>query len=78
MPKELCYSQQLYVATKSKINFKQKQNLCCDKEFYVATLLKKNEKKTVVTVLNSVATMIKAESKGAVSRQYFLYRNIKN
>ena len=45
---------------------------------YVLTLLKKNEKKTITTVLNSVAIMIKAERKGAVSRQYFLRRNTKS
>ena len=77
-PKELCRNQQLYVATKSKTNFKQKKNLYCDKEFYVATLLKKNEKKTVMIVLNSVVTKIKVESKGAMSRQYFLCSNIKS
>ena len=49
-----------------------------DKEFYVVTLKKKNEKKTVATVLNSIATMIKVDSKGVVSRQYFLCRNIKS
>ena len=48
------------------------------KSFFVATLLKKIVKKTVATILDPVATMIKAESKGAVSRQYNLCRNIKN
>ena len=67
MPKELCRSQQLYVAKKSMINFRKKCNLCCDKEFYVAILLKNNEKKAVATVPNFVTTMIKTESKGAVS-----------
>ena len=55
-------------SNKVQDKLKAEYNLCCDKEFYVATLLKKNERKTVMTVLNSIATMIKAESKGAVSR----------
>ena len=37
------------------------------KSFSVATLLKKIVKKTVATILDSVTTMIKAESKEAVS-----------
>ena len=48
------------------------------KIFYVVTLLKKIVKKTVATILDSVTTMIKAKSKGAVSRQYDLCRNIKS
>ena len=54
------------------------------KNFSVVILLKKIVKKTITTVLNfvttflnSVVTMIKAESKGAVLQQYFHYRNIK-
>ena len=39
------------------------------KSFSVETLLKKIVKKTVVTILDSVATTIKAESKEAVPRQ---------
>ena len=30
---ELCHSQQLYVATKSRLNSRQKKNLCRDKVF---------------------------------------------
>ena len=36
--------------------------------FYVVTLLKKNEKKIVATILNSVTTMIKENSKRAELR----------
>ena len=59
---ELNGKREIYVATKS---------------FSVVTLSKKIVKKTVATILDSVATMIKAESKEAVSRQYNFCRNIK-
>ena len=45
-----------------------KEKFFHDKEFSVATLLKKIVKKTVAKILDYVATMIKAESKEAVSR----------
>ena len=48
------------------------------KSFSVETLLKKIVKKTVVTILDPVVTMIKAERKGAASRQYNFCRNIKS
>ena len=44
-----------------------KRNFVPTKSFSVATLLKKIVKKTVATILDSVTTMIKAESKEAVS-----------
>ena len=49
--RELCRSQQLYVATKPRQNSRLKEHFYRDKEFYVATFLKKNEKKTVTTPL---------------------------
>ena len=45
-----------------------KRNFFATKSFSVATVLKKIVKKTVVTILDYVATIIKAESKEAVSR----------
>ena len=41
------------------------------KSFSVATLWKKIWKKAIMTILNSITTMIKENSEGAVSRHYF-------
>ena len=48
------------------------------KNFSVATLLKKIVKEIVVTILYSIATKIKTESKEVVAQQYNLCRNIKS
>ena len=55
---------------KAQAELKAERVVMSRQSFYVATLLKKIVKKTV-------ATMIKAERKGVVSRQYFLCRNIR-
>ena len=62
----------------TKCHNKAQVVLSATMSFYVTTLLKKIVKKIVATVLNSIAIIIKVESKGAVSRQYFLCRNIKS
>ena len=77
-PKELCRSQQLNVATKLRHNSMIEIEIYdAIKSFYVVTLLKKIVKKTVTTILYSIATKIKIVSKEAVSRQYNFRRNIK-
>ena len=74
--KELCLSQQLNVATKLRHNSMAKKEIyVAIKSFSVATLLKKIVKKTITTILYSVATKIKIESKEAMSRQYNFYRD---
>ena len=77
MSKELCRSQELNVVTKPKQNSRLKEKWCHNKEFSIEALLKKIVKNTVATILDSVATMIKENSKRAMSRQYFLCHNIK-
>ena len=79
IPKELCRSHQLNVATKFKQSFMAKEKFyVVIMSFSIVTLLKKGVKKTVVTIHCSVATKIKTKSKEAVSQQYNLCRNIKS
>ena len=78
-PKELCHNQQLNVVTKLRHNsIAEREIYVAIKSFSVATLLKKIVKKTVATILYSVAKKIKIESKEAVSRQYNFCHNIKS
>ena len=79
MPKEVCHSQQLKVATKFRHSSMAKEKFyVTTMSFSVATLLKKGVKKTVATIRCSIATKIKIESKEVVLLQYNFCHNIKS
>ena len=62
---------------KVQAEFKEEIELYRDKEFSIATPLKKCVKKIVVTLLISIATLLKENGSGTSSRQSLLFRNIK-
>ena len=55
-----------------------KEKFYCDKEFFYHNIIEKIVKNTVATILDSVVTTIKAESKEAMSREYNFCLNIKS
>ena len=62
---------------KVQAEIKEEIELCCDKEFFCRDIAEEECEEVCRNTLYSVATLIKENGRGTLSRQSLLCRNIK-